>query len=125
MHRQHDAQRQDLTYRWASTADILGFYGALPIVTIRAVSLVLNGNVVGVIGLARGAECEKLFSDTHPELASYAHRFAILRAIKLVMSMVETSVLDVYAVRQDGTDILPRLGFDHVEGDIYKWHNLQ
>lgn len=81
--------------------------------------VLLDDEPAGVIGLARGSGCEKLFSEYKPEM--HLHRFEVLRAIKLAMTLVESSKCDVYAVREEGTDILLRLGFEHVEDDIYKW----
>lgn len=118
-------ERQDLSYRWATATDLRRFYGELPGPTIRAVVALLDDEPVGVIGLARDRDCDKLFSDAKPEVMPHMARFAVLRMIKLAMSMVESSGRDVYAVRQEGTDILVRLGFRHVEGDIYKWPNSQ
>jgi hypothetical protein len=112
-----------LSYRWASAADLQQFYGELPRPTLRAVVLLLDDVPAGVIGLARDSGCDKLFSDAKPGFEPHLRRFQVLRAIKLVMSMVESSARDVYAVRQEDTDILVRLGFEHVEGDIYKWPN--
>lgn len=116
-------ERQDLTYRFATESDLRRFYGELPRQTIRAVVILLNGEPAGIIGLARDAGCEKFFSESKPELD--LHRFEVLRAIKLAMSLVESSKCDVYAVREEGTDILLRLGFEHFEGDIYKWPSFQ
>lgn len=124
-HDGHDHKRQDLTYRFASESDLREFYGALPAQTTRAVVVLLNECPAGIIGLARDAGCAKLFSEYKPEMQQYLRRFEVLRAIKLAMSLVKSSGSDVYAVREEGTDILLRLGFVHVEGDIYKWPYCQ
>lgn len=101
------------------------FYGELPRQTIRAVVLLLDGEPAGVIGLARNGGCEKLFSEYKPEMQEHLRRFEVLRAIKLAMTLVESSRCEVYAVREEGTDVLLRLGFEHVEDDIYKWPYFQ
>jgi hypothetical protein len=114
-----------VTYRFATESDLRRFYGELPRPTTRAVVVLLNGEPSGIIGLARDAGCEKLFSEYKPEMDPHLRRFEVLRAIKLAMTLVESSKCDVYAVREEGTDILLRLGFEHVEGDIYKWPYFQ
>lgn len=124
-HHEHAHARQDLTYRFATAADLTRFYGELPRQTIRAVVVLLNGEPAGVIGLARDGGCAKFFSEYRPEVEPHLRRFEVLRAIKLAMSLVESSTTEVYAVREEGTDVLPRLGFVHVEDDIYKWPSFQ
>jgi hypothetical protein len=119
----HGHERQNLTYRFATESDLRRFYGELPRQTIRAVVVLLNDEPAGVIGLARDVGCERLFSNSKPALD--LRRFEVLRAIKLAMTLVESSRCDVYAVREEGTDILLRLGFEHVEDDIYKWPSFQ
>lgn len=121
----HAHPRQDLTYRFATESDLRRFYGELPRQTTRAVVVLLEGEPAGIIGLARDAGCEKLFSEYKPEMNQHLRRFEVLRAIKLAMSLVKSSKCDVYAVREEGTDILLRLGFEHVEDDIYKWPYFQ
>jgi hypothetical protein len=118
-------ERQDLTYRFATESDLRQYYGDLPRPTVRVVVVLLNGEPAGVIGLARDVGCERLFSEYKPEMQRHLRRFEVLRAIKLAMSLVESSKCDVYAVREEGTDILLRLGFEHVEDDIYKWPYFQ
>jgi hypothetical protein len=118
-------KRQNVTYRFATESDLRRFYGDLPRPTVRAVVILLDGEPVGVIGLARESGCEKLFSEYKPEMQPHLRRFEVLRAIKLAMTLVESAKCDVYAVRDEGTDILLRLGFEHVEDDIYKWPSFQ
>lgn len=121
----HAHERQDLTYRFATETDLRRFYGELPRQTIRAVVVLLNNEPAAVIGLARDAGVAKLFSEHKPEMQQHLRRFEVLRAIVLAMSLVRSSRSDVYAVREEGTDVLLRLGFEHVEGDIYKWPYFQ
>jgi hypothetical protein len=121
----HADPRQDLTYRFATAADLTRFYGELPRQTIRAVVVLLNGEPAGVIGLARDGGCAKFFSEYRPEIEPHLRRFEILRAIKLAMTLVKSSSTEVYAVREEGTNVLLRLGFEHVEDDIYRWPYFQ
>lgn len=89
--------------------------------TSRAVVVLLDDEPVAMIGLAYGQDCATMFSNMKPQLEPYKRRMPVLRAIKMAMRLAATCGRDVYAVRQEGTDILPRLGFEHFDGDIYKW----
>lgn len=91
--------------------------------TSRAVVVLLDDVPVAMIGLAYGLDCATMFSDMKTELEPHIRRFPVLRAIKMAMSLADSCGRDVYAVRQEGTNILPRLGFEHYDGDIYKWHS--
>lgn len=114
-------QRERLTYRFATAADLERFYGGAPRMTTRAVVVLLNDEPVVVIGLGYGKDCATLYSDAKPEAHALRHRFEILRAIKLAMTLVKECKREVVAIRQEGTDILLRLGFEHLEGEIYTW----
>lgn len=76
-----------------------------------------------MIGLAYGLDCATMFSDSKPAIEPFKRRLTVLRAIKFAMKLADTCGRDVYAVRHEGTNILPRLGFEHYNGDIYKWHS--
>lgn len=91
--------------------------------TSRAVVILLNDEPAAMIGLAYGQDCATMFSDMKPQLEPYKRRLPVLRAIKMAMRLADACGRDVYAIRQEGTDILPRLGFEHYDGDIYKWHS--
>jgi hypothetical protein len=91
--------------------------------TTRAVAILLNDKPVGIIGLAYGIDCATLYSDSKPEIEPHMKRFEVLRAIKLAMRLVMTCRRDVYAKRQEGTDIVERLGFEQLEGEVYKWRS--
>lgn len=91
--------------------------------TSRAVVVLLDDEPVAMIGLAYGLDCATMFSNSKPQLEPHKRRMPVLRAIKMAMRLADTCGRDVYAVRQEGTDILPRIGFEHFDGDIYKWHS--
>lgn len=99
------------------------FYGEPQRMTSRAVVVLLNDEPMAMIGLAYGLDCATMFSDMKPELEPHKRRMSVLRAIKMAMRLADTCGRDVYAVRKEGTDILPRLGFKHYDGDIYKWQS--
>jgi hypothetical protein len=91
--------------------------------TSRAVVVLLGDEPVAMIGIAYGVDCATMFSNMKPELEPHKRRIPVLRAIKMAMRLADTCGRDVYAVRQEGTGILPRLGFEHYDGDIYKWQS--
>lgn len=114
-------ERQNLSYRFAAEVDLIRFYGSLPKMTVKAVVVHLAGEPVGVIGLAMGLDCATFYSDAKPELDLSKKPMAVLRAIKIAMKMVESCDRTVYAISQEGTDIVKRLGFEHLEGEVYQW----
>jgi hypothetical protein len=118
-HDQHDDQR--LTYRYATAADLVRFYGEKRPETMRAVVVLRGDEPMVVIGLANRRDAAVLFSDYKPEAYEFRHSMTVLRAIKLTMKMVMKSKRPVYSVRQEGTDLLDRLGFIHVAEDVYRW----
>lgn len=120
-HDGNDEKRQDLTYRFATAADLTDFYGALPRMTVRAVTILLDDKPVAIIGVTIERECARFYSDMKPELEPHLRRFQVLRAIQLAMRLVRECGRNVYAVREEGTDLLERLGFTHKEGDVYVW----
>lgn len=76
-----------------------------------------------IIGLANRADCATLFSDYKPAALEFRLSMTVLRAIKKAMQIVKDSKRPVYAVRQEGTDLLERLGFEHVSDEVYRWHS--
>lgn len=112
---------QRLTYRYATAEDLIRFYGERPAQTIRAVVVLKGETPVVVMGIANRNDCATLFSDYTPEAYELRHSLTILRAVKKVMQLVQESKRTVYAVRQDGTDMLVRLGFEHVSDEVYRW----
>lgn len=111
-----------ISWRYATAADIDRFYEGRPRETMRAVAIILDDEPVGIIGLAKEPDRDRLFSEYKPELEPHIRRIAVLRAIKAVMAWVEASKIPVYAI-SEGTGILERLGFKQVSGEIYTWHS--
>lgn len=114
---------QRLTYRLAAAADLVRFYGEPQLQTIRAVVVLKGDEPMVVIGVANRKDCATLFSDYKPEAYEFRHSITVLRAIKKAMQLVKDSKRVVYAIRQEGTDLLVRLGFEHVSGEVYRWHS--
>jgi len=108
--------------RPATAEDIVAFYGRPWPTTLRAVVLVLDEKIVGVIGLSREGDHLKLFSDAAPELEPHIKSITVMRGLKKVMQWVEASQMPVLAVA-DNPPLLEKLGFELLEGNVYQWHN--
>jgi hypothetical protein len=89
--------------------------------TMRAVAILIDDMPHAIIGVAYGIDCATLFADYTPEMERLKHRMTVLRAIKLAMTLVKSCGRDVYAKRQEGTDVVERLGFEHLENEVYRW----
>lgn len=83
--------------------------------------ILVDDEPAAVIGLAYRPDCATAFSDSKPEIDPYRKSMTVLRAIKKVMQMVKDSKRTVYALRQEETDTIVRLGFEHVQDEVYKW----
>lgn len=92
--------------------------------TSRSVVILVDDEPAAIIGLAYGLDCATMFSDSKPAIEPHLKRMPVLRAIKLAMKLADCG-RDVYAIRKEGTNILPRVGFELVDGDLYKWRNSQ
>lgn len=104
---------------------MVAYYGAPSDLSMRADVAILNGEVVGVIGVAREREYGRFFSDISPKLRPHLRSITILRAIKAAMRFVEGYGGPVLAEAEhdEGRRILGRLGFEHVDGEFYIWQN--
>lgn len=114
---------QRLTSRFATADDLIRFYGERPAQTMRAIVVLKDETPVVVMGIAHRKDCATLFSDYTPKAYELRHSMTILRAVKKVMRIVQESKRTVYAVREEGTDLLVRLGFEHVSDEVYKWRS--
>jgi hypothetical protein len=116
--------------RWATQADVETYYGHLPRETIQAYVALLDGQPVGLIGIARNKTHARCFSEFKPELRRHLRCVTILRVIKKAMALVRESRVPVIAISQvdepTSARILQRLGFRYLKaspiGDVYKWH---
>jgi hypothetical protein len=111
-----------ITVEPACAADVEALYRCRPGETLRAVVVKLDGKPAGIIGLAKEADRDRLFSEYKDELAPHLHSMTILRAIKMVMSWVESSRVPVYAIAEN-PQLLERLGFQQIAGEVYAWHS--
>jgi hypothetical protein len=110
-----------LTYRFATAADLRRFYGEQPSETIQAMVVLNNDEPQIVMGLAYRKDCVLLFSDYKPEAWEFRSSTVVGRAIKKIMTLVSQCKRPVYSVRQEGSDLLDRLGFVPVSEDLYRW----
>lgn len=109
-----------LTYSAATRADILAFYGGVH-ETLRVICAKRDGKVVGVVGLAVGKEQSRFFSEyKNLSCKELCHCY---RAVKMAMKYVKESRRPVISIaeHEQGHQNLKRLGFTHVEGDIFVW----
>ena len=89
--------------------------------SVQAYVIRLDGEPVGIIGLARGKGPAQLFSEYKPELEPYLKSMTTLRMIKAAMRMVANHRGAIYAIARDseGVRVLTKLGFVRDEGDVF------
>lgn len=112
-----------IAIRPATATDIAEFYGGARRETVEAVAVVKDGAVVGIIGLKHEPGRRLLFADGRPELGDDIRSFAVRRAIFRMLDQGLRSKLPLFSVRAPDSDLLPRLGFEPICGDLYKWPN--
>lgn len=110
-----------ITVEPACAADVELLYRSRPGETLRAVVIKVDGKPAGIIGLAKEADRDRLFSEYTDELTPHLKSMTILRAIKLVMSWVESSRVPVYAIAEN-PPLLERLGFIRITDEVYLWN---
>ena len=104
-----------VSYRFATSDDIRGFYGHIPF-TMQAVAVIVDGACMALITLLRAHGKAWICADYKPGFEPCLKRFAILRALKLAMSLVRG---EVFALA-DNKPLLERLGFMPHDGDVYR-----
>lgn len=110
-----------VTIRPATAADITAFYGSPRRQTVEAVMVIKQGQAVGIIGLVLEPHRLVLFADERPELGDDIRAFAVRRAILAMLRRALRSKLPLFSVKAPDSDVLPRLGFERVFGDLYRW----
>lgn len=85
----------------------------------------LDGEIVGVIGVAREGDIGKFFCDFSDVLQPYLRSITIWRAVKDSMKFVEQYQGPVVSLAQhaEGCRMLNRLGWTHLQGALYGWLN--
>jgi hypothetical protein len=116
-----------VTSRFATAEDIDTYYGFRPAQTLQAIVIQFDGEVVGLIGVARHVDHARFFSEFREVLRPHLRTLPVLRAIKRAQALVSGSRLPVYAIAEeteaDSVRILTRLGFIHHQENIYTWPN--
>lgn len=117
-----------------TAADLIEYYGQLPQESIRGFKVRCDGEIFGVIGVARRPDHLMLFSDYKPAYKDQLRRVATLRAIYAAMALVDeltSAGCPVYALANpeepDSQRLLSRLGFEHLgssaNGELYVCHS--
>ncbi len=85
----------------------------------------MDGEVVGLIGVVREQYVGKFFVDFKPILQPYLQSITIMRTVKASMQFVAQYRGPTVAVAEhaEGCRILHRLGWTHLEGELYGWLN--
>ena len=93
--------------------------------TMRALVAVLDGNVVGVIGIVREQLWGRFFSDFAPALQPYLKSITIMRAVQRSLKFCDDYRGPVVAIAKDAEScrFMHRLGFTHLQGAAYAWLN--
>lgn len=109
-----------LTYAPATRTDIEQFYSGVR-ETIKAMCVKRDGVPVAMIGIAFELQRVRFFSEHHDMTCAEMRK--AWRAVKAAMQYVRETRRLVVSVAQDeqGHKNLRRLGFVHVEEDIYLW----
>jgi len=92
---------------------------------MRAYVGLVDGELAGVVGVVRERQCGKYFCDIKPELQPYLRSITIMRAIKASLRFCDEYRGPLVAVADDAEScrLLFRLGFTHIQGELYGWLN--
>lgn len=92
---------------------------------MKAIVAVMDGEVVGCIGVIRDRDAGRYFADFKEKLTPHLKSITIMRAVKASLRFVEEYAGPVVSVSEDaeGVMILTRLGFTHIEGELFAWLN--
>ena len=112
-------QQGRLSYRPATAQDVEEFYGRSPYETLRAMVILLDGRVAGIIGIARTGYSTRLFSEHRPELEPYLSSVTVWRAVKAALRFVDECRSSVYVVSSDPR-MMRRLGFEEVSEGLWR-----
>lgn len=129
-----EASRAKVVVRRATVADLREYYGGDPPATLKAFAALLDGKVMGVMGiayggLARARPAPEAFSESRPEFAPYRQSMAVLRGIKSLQAMIERTRPRPIAVADrrypQSEELLRRLGAVRIgrceQGEVYQW----
>lgn len=111
-----------LTFAPATQEDIQFFYGGVR-ETLKAICVKRDGVPVGFVGLAIEPTRARFFSE-HRDMTCAELRKS-WRAVKAAMKYVRESRRPVVSVAEGdhGHKNLTRLGFTHIDGEVYAWQS--
>ena len=116
-------ERQGLTLRPASRADLVAYFGEDKYPTVKALAGVLDGDIVGVAGLASRAGIIVAFCDVRPEARAF--RITIGRAAQRFMAEAAKRHKFIFAEADENEPgarrWLQSLGFEQIDGALYRW----
>lgn len=113
-----------VTIRAATATDITAYYGEPCQHTLQAVVIEKAGALVGIIGVVTNGRRKFLFSESKPELGADIRSFSVRRAVIEMSRLAISSKLPVFSVKERDSDVLERLGFERVSGDLYQWPQI-
>lgn len=113
--------------RTATARDIEAFYGERPPFTMRALVADLDGEIIGIGGVAYYPNKIVAFSEIKPKFRKY--KKTIYKAAKMVCKIVDKYGASALAISSESEknsgELLARMGFVHIgktsQGDIYQW----
>lgn len=122
--------------RRATLADLRDYYGDEPPATMKAWAVLLDGRVMGVMGiayagLARDRPAPEAFSDSREEFAPYRNSMPVIAAGKELMRLVRRTRPGPIAIADkhypQSEQVLRRLGAVRIgtceQGEVYQWLN--
>jgi hypothetical protein len=120
-------ERPALTWRRTTADDVVAFHGQTSRHSLRANSILLDGEVVAMVGVVRHPEWGVFFSDHKPQLRPYLSSVTVWRAVKDAMTFVHNYRGPVMAISDgvEGCINLKRLGFEHLYGAWWGWLGQQ
>lgn len=120
-----EGPQPEISTRQATQRDLEIYYGRQLPGTMRANIAIMDGEIVGVVGVVRERECGKYFCDFKPELQPHLRSITIMRAIKDSLRFADQYRGPMVAIADDAEScrLLHRLGFTHIQGALYGWLN--
>ena len=112
-----------IEYRYATAVDARNFWGKPMHETFRGMAWTLDGEVVGLMGICRDAAGSKFFADYLPEMESRMNEISMQRVLMITLGWVKKHPYPVHAVakHEKGHALLQRIGFTHLDKDVYLW----
>ncbi len=117
--------KPEISTRRATQRDLETYYGGPPAGSMRAYVAIMDGELVGVVGVVRERTYGKYFCDIRPELQPHLRSITIMRAVKASLRFADEYRGPLIAVADDAEScrLLNRLGFTHIQGALYGWLN--